>query len=101
MVDLTEGAKPIPGDIHQKLHAQAIWGGSAIFCLGDNPDWGAGQHAPAWHHRDYHVRYVQPRVAVRFAWYDMWVGVFYDKYKRTFFICPLPCLLITYRRKSR
>jgi hypothetical protein len=38
------------------------------------------------------------KVKVSFAWYDMWVGVFIDRAKRTVYICPLPCLLITIKR---
>jgi hypothetical protein len=26
-----------------------------------------------------------------FAWYDAWVGVFYDAKKNIIYICPLPC----------
>jgi len=35
------------------------------------------------------------RVSLRFAWYDLWVGVYVDTAKRTVYICPLPCVLIT------
>lgn len=34
---------------------------------------------------------------VKFAWYDLWVGVFYDRRQRTIYICPLPTLLIEWR----
>lgn len=26
-----------------------------------------------------------------FAWYDLWVGVFYDRQKRRLYILPFPC----------
>lgn len=27
-----------------------------------------------------------------FAWYDLWVGAFWDSQKRKLYILPLPCL---------
>lgn len=27
-----------------------------------------------------------------FAWYDLWVGVFWDAKKRRLYIFPLPCI---------
>lgn len=27
-----------------------------------------------------------------FAWYDLWVGVFWDGAKRKLYVLPLPCL---------
>ena len=40
-----------------------------------------------------------PRLSVRFAWYEAWVGVFYDRAWRTFYVCPLPMVCITYHRR--
>jgi hypothetical protein len=34
---------------------------------------------------------------VRFAWYDMWVGAFWDRKERVLYVCPMPCLLLTWR----
>jgi hypothetical protein len=27
-----------------------------------------------------------------FAWYDFWVGMFWDKHKRRLYILPIPCI---------
>jgi hypothetical protein len=37
------------------------------------------------------------RVAFAFAWYDFWVGLYYDRERRILFVCPLPMCLITIR----
>jgi hypothetical protein len=38
-----------------------------------------------------------PRVRLRFAWYDLWVGAYIDRAKRVIYICPLPTLLVEVR----
>jgi hypothetical protein len=30
---------------------------------------------------------------IKFAWYDIWVGAYYDRKNRILYICPLPTLL--------
>ena len=41
------------------------------------------------------VSLVQRRhVELKFAWYDMWVGVFIDAKTRTWYVCPFPGVLI-------
>jgi hypothetical protein len=30
----------------------------------------------------------------KFAWYDLWVGAFWDRKRKILYICPLPMLLI-------
>ena len=37
------------------------------------------------------------RIRVFFAWYDMWVGAYWDRKKRILYVCPIPCLCIEIR----
>lgn len=49
------------------------------------------EHAYGWH--DKHLR-----VRIKFAWYDLWVGAYWDRHSRTLYVCPLPMLLFEFRR---
>lgn len=42
------------------------------------------------------------RVRIIFAWYDFWVGFFWDKEKRRLYVFPVPCLgiLIQFQMKD-
>lgn len=26
------------------------------------------------------------------AWYDLWIGLYYDRFRRRFYVLPVPCL---------
>jgi hypothetical protein len=39
-------------------------------------------------------------VKVFFAWYDFWIGFFYDQKKRILYICPFPCVVIKIERNQ-
>jgi len=34
------------------------------------------------------------RIRAYFAWYDMWVGAYYDQEERILYVCLLPCCVI-------
>jgi hypothetical protein len=34
-------------------------------------------------------------IRVQFKWYDMWIGLFYDRKSKTTYICPFPTLVIS------
>ena len=33
-------------------------------------------------------------VQVKFAWYDFWIGFYYDRITRTLYFCPVPMIVI-------
>lgn len=45
------------------------------------------------------VRCCKPRFEVAFiaAWYDLWIGAFFDTKKKALYLLPLPCLGIVIR----
>lgn len=38
---------------------------------------------------------------IKFLWYDLWVGAFYDRQKRILYICPLPCVVFIFTLKKK
>ena len=34
------------------------------------------------------------KASIFFAWFDLWIGAYYDQKKRIWYICPLPCCVI-------
>ena len=40
------------------------------------------------------------KIKIFFAWYDFWVGVFYDRKKQTLYVCPVPTLVISISKRK-
>ncbi|MEN0064945.1 MAG: hypothetical protein AAGA48_22560 [Myxococcota bacterium] len=40
------------------------------------------------------------RIRAFFAWYDMWVGAYIDRVNRRIYVCPLPCCVFVFERRS-
>lgn len=36
------------------------------------------------------------RIRPLFAWYDLWIGAFWDRLKRRLYVLPLPCIGIVF-----
>ena len=34
------------------------------------------------------------KVSIFFAWYDFWIGAYYDRAKRILYVCPFPMIVI-------
>jgi hypothetical protein len=39
-------------------------------------------------------------VRLFFAWYDFWIGTYYDRDKRALYVCPLPMCVIRVAKKA-
>jgi hypothetical protein len=34
------------------------------------------------------------KISLKFLWYDMWLGAYWDREKRALYLCPLPMIVI-------
>jgi hypothetical protein len=39
------------------------------------------------------------KISFFFAWYDLWVGAYYDRKNRIIYVCPLPCCVLSFRKR--
>jgi len=46
----------------------------------------------------FYVRLGRWTVRGAFAWYDMWVGAFWDQQKEVLYVCPLPCCVLQIKK---
>ncbi|MFA4971979.1 MAG: hypothetical protein WC683_05150 [bacterium] len=35
-----------------------------------------------------------------FAWFDLWVGAYWDSKKRILYLCPLPCCVVALEQEG-
>ncbi len=41
------------------------------------------------------------KISFFFAWYDFWVGAYYDRDKHALYLCPIPTFVFKIERKSQ
>jgi len=42
---------------------------------------------------------IRLKARLRFRWFDMWVGLFWERETRTLYLCPLPMVVISIWRE--
>ncbi len=40
-------------------------------------------------------------VKFKFIWYDLWVGLYWDRNAEVLYACPFPCCVFSVRQKRR
>ena len=40
------------------------------------------------------------KVSFFIAWYDIWIGLYYDQKHGVIYVCPLPCCVLKFERKT-
>lgn len=41
------------------------------------------------------------KISFFFAWYDFWIGMFYDQKKKALYVCPVPCCVIKIEKRPK
>ncbi|MDD5651478.1 MAG: hypothetical protein PHF86_13870 [Candidatus Nanoarchaeia archaeon] len=41
------------------------------------------------------------KISLFFAWYDFWVGFFWDRKSRTLYVCLIPCVVLKIAFKAK
>lgn len=36
------------------------------------------------------------KISFRFLWYDIWIGIYIDRFSSKMYICPLPCCVFIF-----
>jgi hypothetical protein len=42
-----------------------------------------------------------PKVTFFFAWYDFWIGFYYDRDEKALYFCPIPCCVFKFERVQK
>ena len=41
------------------------------------------------------------KLTVSLLWYDLWIGAYVDRVKRTVYVCPLPCVVFKFAPRAQ
>ena len=39
-------------------------------------------------------------IKLSFVWYDVWVGLYYDRVSKTIYFCPFPMIVFSYQKRN-
>ena len=40
------------------------------------------------------------KIRLFFAWFDFWIGFYWDTKKKILYFCPLPTIVLSFQRRS-